>query len=64
MNGVSKVRLKSVKKWRKTPTYFNKLRSISKQFLPFVDVSDRKNTSFQHDIILPILRVMKDDESI
>ena len=37
---------------------------VSNKFIPYIDVSDEKNANLLLDLMLPLLKVMTDDEGM
>ena len=53
---------KKIKQWRKQK--IEKMRQVSNKFMPYLDVTDEQNTSMLLDLMLPLLKVMSEDETM
>jgi len=40
------------------------MRQVSKRFMPYLDISDEKQISLQLDIMLPVVKVINEDDTI
>ena len=40
------------------------MRQVSKRFMPYLDVSDEKQLNLLLDLMLPVIRVINEDDSI
>ena len=40
------------------------MRQVSNKFMPYLDVTDEQNTSMLLDLMLPLLKVMSEDETM
>ena len=40
------------------------MRQISKRFMPYLDIIDEKNISLQLDMMLPVLKVINEDDTM